>query len=168
MLIVIAHAAHVVGAFLFFVGLGIELVVLRLFRAATTPEQALQALKAFSLNQLVGPLGMLLLLVPGLYLAATVWHFQPTWIHLGIALLVAVAVVGGAVSGRIVSRLQKDGAAALAAKDDAALVVSFAVRAALLVAAVVIMATKPALGASLVVVAVGVVVSVAGALVSRR
>lgn len=168
MLVTVAHAAHVVGAVLFFVALGVEFVGLRLLRAASTPDQALLGVRVFSFNQLLGPLGLLLVLAPGVYLAKTVWAFVPTWIHVGFLVVVVVALTGGLLTGRTIVALRHDGATALAGKDSVALVLSFGLRAGLLVGALLMMAAKPDAVVDAALVVGGAVVGAGAALVARR
>ena len=48
---------------------------------------------AVSINRVIGPFSALLILVPGLYMVATIWGWKP-WVLVGIAAWLLIAVMG--------------------------------------------------------------------------
>jgi hypothetical protein len=139
---------HVVGVLGWFFATGVEAVALsRLGRASTAPAQR-DALGVLRLNRVLGPVTALLVLVPGIYLAQTVWSGHPAWIGVGYGSFLLVLLLGAAVSGRQWIRLER----ALAAASDAerahdisltTLLASFYVRVGVLMAASFVMVVKP-------------------------
>ena len=77
----IALFLHIVGAVVLFVLLTVEGFSLRLGRSAA------------SFNQVAGPLSAVLILVPGLYMAASSWGWK-AWIVVGVTGWVLIAVLG--------------------------------------------------------------------------
>ncbi len=92
----IALFIHIVGALLLFVLLTIEGNALR------------QGFMAARLNQILGPISALTILVPGLYMVASEWGAKG-WVVVGIAAWVLIAVAG-AVTGISLLRGRLDGA----------------------------------------------------------
>ena len=85
----VALFVHVVGAVLLFAALTVEGVAIR---------QSLAGL--LQINRVIGPISALAVLVPGLFMMATVWGARP-WITAGLASWVLIAVVGTATGIRI-------------------------------------------------------------------
>ncbi len=163
---------HITGVLLLFAGLGIEAVALGGLRAATTGDQARTWLRAMRSLRITGPLAGVLILVPGLAMAAGSWG-GTGWILVGLVTLVVIAAVGAIVTGRrmavvgpLAARSQGTlGPEARAALRDARLLGSLFVRVLLGLGAVLVMTVKPGLLVSALVVLVAAAVGVAGAAV---
>jgi hypothetical protein len=162
----VALFLHVVGALVFFGGLVVEGVALRQMRRATTHEQVHEWLRAVeSLGRLVGP-SLLVLVVTGMYMAATVWPFP--WVGIALAVLLLFPILGIALSGRRMRRLVKEvgtstgplGGGLEQHVRDPILRVSWRLRTALALGIVYLMTTKPVTSHALTAVAVAAVVGI--------
>ena len=149
---------HIVGVLGLFAALAIEGIALRGIRGSLTGDEARTWLGLLRPLRVVGPISLLLILIPGLYLAATI-DTGGGWIAAGLIGFLTIGALGGAVTGRrmavigpILGRAQGplEGPASLAS-HDAALVASYAIRLALALGIVWLMTVKPDFVASLVV-----------------
>jgi hypothetical protein len=111
---------HVLGGVGVFVALGIEAVSLGRLRLADSPADARASMRALALPFRLGPTAMLVTLASGMWMMATSWGHEP-WIVSAFAGLVAMAVLGGAVSLRAMRRLR----VALAAESEHELSAAF-------------------------------------------
>jgi hypothetical protein len=93
----IALFLHVVGALLLFATLTLEGVALRQMRRAASSGEAQNATAILRLNRIIGPVSLVGVLVPGLYMMATTWGWV-AWIVVALAAYVLIAVFG-AVNG---------------------------------------------------------------------
>jgi hypothetical protein len=93
----IALFLHVVGALLLFATLTVEGVALRQMHRAATSGEAQSATAILRLNRIIGPVSLIGVLVPGLYMVATTWGWV-AWIVVALAAYVLIAVFG-AVNG---------------------------------------------------------------------
>lgn len=97
----IALLLHIIGALGAFVTLGFGwLGVSRLRSAATRPE-AMTWLRVLGIPRRLGPASMLLILVPGVGMAATRWA-TAGWTAVGLVSLVGLALLGAVGTGRTV------------------------------------------------------------------
>jgi hypothetical protein len=142
----IALFVHIVGALLLFVLLTIEGVALR------------QGFMAARLNQILGPISAVTILVPGLYMVAAEWG-AVGWVVVGIATWVLIAVAGAVTGISLLTGRLNVRAAAL----------SWSVRVGAALGVVFIMTVKPDFaGSALVVVAGAALGGAAGSLGVRR
>src|SRR2546429_6976338 len=95
----IAVFLHIVGALGLFAALALEWASLYNLRRVPTAGQAREWTKLLSALRFVGGPSTLTILVTGIYMMATRWGGQG-WIGAGLAGLVLIAVVGGALGGR--------------------------------------------------------------------
>src|SRR2546422_712048 len=95
----IAVFLHIVGALGLFAALALEWASLYNLRRVPTAGQAREWTKLLSALRFVGGPSTLTILVTGIYMTATRWGGQG-WIGAGLAGLVLIAVVGGALGGR--------------------------------------------------------------------
>lgn len=153
---------HVLGGVGVYVALGIEAVALERLRRAETAADARVWLQLLALPGRLGPAAMLPALASGMWMAAVTWGHRP-WIFGAFLALVAMAVAGGGVTGRVTRRLRaalpgESGAelssAFRAARSSAALVGSLRVRIALSLGILALMTGKPEAGGSAVILAV--------------
>ena len=86
---------HIVGALGLFVALGIELLTLSRLRAAGTADQAREWLSALGSIRVIGPIALVTILLPGLYMAATSTGWQG-WNVAALGAMVVMAALGAA------------------------------------------------------------------------
>src|SRR5919201_3955703 len=101
----VALVLHVVGALLFFVAMTVEGVALRQLSRSTSLEQIRLAYALPRINRAVGPVSVLTILIPGLYMMATSWGWRP-WIVVALTAWVLIAVFG-TVSGVRLAALER-------------------------------------------------------------
>jgi hypothetical protein len=160
---------HVLGAAGLFAALGVESAGLFSLSRTATKNETRVALGALGLNRFVGPPSILATLAPGLYMTRT-WGWPP-WIETSLALLAVIVVVGAVITGRVTARLERETGSAGDLQGpirEPTLTASFAARAALLVAILVLMVTKPDLAGCLLVGGAGASVGAILLLRSRR
>jgi hypothetical protein len=163
-----ARILHICGALGMFMALGVDLAGVGSLGRARTTEQVRRAIESYRVNSVLGPISLLLVLVPGIYMATTAWAWQP-WLQVSLGALVLVMALGGALSRPKLSAL-----AATVQGDDRGLTLeqerqvrdpllrtSFVVRALLSLGIVALMATKPDLSTSLLVIAAAHVLAAA-------
>lgn len=162
---------HVLSAIALFIGLALEGVILFRLRAARGLEQSRFFVRASRrLGVIYGP-AFAGILFGGIYLASQLGS-HAAWIPLALGATILILLVGGLVTGRTMSRLNK------ALSQDAAsfesisvqiksksLVLSYGFRAGLAVGIVFLMSATPSLIPS---VAALVVASLAGVLLATR
>jgi hypothetical protein len=174
----IALFVHVSGAIGYFFAAGIRVMGLAALRRVERVEQArpLVALDAW-----VGPLfgvSLLLVLVAGLYMAATSWGFKTGWIDVALTSLFLMLLGGGALIGPRQFAISRQTQAAPDGPIPPALaqrihdpVLRIAVRAlpVLLLGIVFLMTNKPPLAGAVVTMVVALALGVAwGAIPTRR
>lgn len=86
---------HIVGALLLFVALGIEFVTVSRLRSAGTAEQARDWLSVLGSIRVIGPVALVTILVPGLYMVLTSAGWQ-AWNVLALLAMVVMAALGAA------------------------------------------------------------------------
>ena len=161
---------HIVGVLGLFAALTVEGVAWHGIRASVTGDQARTSLILLRPLRLVGPAALLLILVPGLYLAATI-ETGGGWIAAGLIGFLAIGILGGAVTGR---RMRVVGPTlgrahgpldreATLASHDPALATSYALRLALALGIVWLMTVKPDFVPSLVVLGAAAVLGLTAA-----
>src|SRR2546429_3490156 len=86
---------HIVGALLLFAAMGIEFMTVSRLRSAATAEQARDWLSVLGSMRVIGPVALVTILVPGLYMAATSAGWQ-AWNILALLAMVVMAALGAA------------------------------------------------------------------------
>jgi hypothetical protein len=163
----IARAIHILGGLGMFTALGVELAAASALAGARTTDQVRRALAVNRVNGVIGPLALVLLLIPGLYMATT-WHWLP-WLRVAFMTLIAIFVLGGVLTRRRLSALVKmlpSGEQRLSLDVERqihhpVLRVSLGIRAFLTVGILILMTTKPPLLASIGVIALAAAVGAA-------
>lgn len=164
---------HVSSAMGLFTALGVEGLCLRQLGRADGPRETATALGGLALLPPVGGASTLLLLVSGIYLATTRWHWQGAWIGLGFAGLVLVALIGALVTGRALARVRPTAGGetgrgwSVARAAMPTLAASFCARAAILLGVVFLMTVKPQAPGALATMAVALAVGGAAGLAVR-
>jgi hypothetical protein len=168
----IARALHIVGALGMFAALGVELAGATALAGARTSDQVRRALSVNRINARLGPFILLLILVPGIYMAMQ-WG-GPWWTRIALLAVIVMLVLGAGVSRRRIVALAKSlpaGDQPLSVDlerriEDPVVRASLTVRAFLALAIVALMTTKPQLGGSLAV--MGAALLLAAALMMVR
>lgn len=171
----IAVFLHIVGALGLFAALGLEWAGIHNLRRVVTAGQAREWAKLLGALRFVGGPAALTLLITGIYLSATHWG-QQGWIGLGLAGLVLIAALGGALTGRRIGAIARalppdDGPIPAALGDrlhDPVLPLSAWIRTALALGIVFIMSTKPSGAAALAVMGVALGLGLVVGLSVRR
>jgi hypothetical protein len=145
----VALFLHVAGALGIIVPFTIEAVALAQLRRARDVEQVREWGRVMATMRAIGPVSLILLLVPGIYMAATNWAgARWPWIGLiAMALLPALGAPSGIRLARIQRALAAEsgplGAAVQQELRDPFLQLSVRVRVAVLLGIVYLMTTKP-------------------------
>ena len=163
----VALFLHIVGALGLFVALGLEWTSLLHLRRATTAEQAREWLKLLGLVRRVGPASLAAILLPGLYMAATVWGGR-AWIGVGLAAMLLLPPLG-ALNGLRLAAIGREVAAAsgllspgLGARLRHPLLwVSIQTRAAIALGIVFLMTVKPDLAGALLTIGTAIILGLA-------
>lgn len=158
---------HIAGVLALYVSLTLEGVALRGIRGSTTGEAARTWLNLMAPLRLFGIGSLVLILLPGLYLAANI---EPggDWIGAGLLGFLAILILGAAITGR---RMAVVGPAlgraqgplsgeTLLLAHDRQLAISHAMRSGLGLGVVLLMTVKPDFLPSLVVLAVAAVAGI--------
>jgi len=167
---------HIIGAFGLIAALTFEGIGLRGLRRSVQADDARVWLGLNRVVQRFAPASLAVIIATGLYMMATSWGAQG-WILVALASLVAVAAIGGLLTGVRMARIGPSiGRAAGALSDefrgllrDPILLASFWVRLGIVLGIAFLMSLKPSLIVSLVVVVTAAVTGlVAGTLIGRR
>lgn len=170
----IALFLHIVGALVLFVALGLEWTSLLYLRRAATTEQAREWLKIFTSLRRLYPISWIVILIPGFYMAATVWG-GVAWITVALAAVILLAVLGAALAGRRMAAIGQSVAgesgplsATLHSRlEDPLLWASLRVRTAIALGIVFLMTVKPGLIGALITMGVAVLLGLAFSLPVR-
>jgi uncharacterized membrane protein len=167
-----AKFLHVVGALAVFAGVGLEVAVLRGLTLAQSVTAAQTVLAGLRIHKRVGMVAMLLVLVPGGYMAAVAWR-MPAWLLAGLGAMAAIGVVEATATrsslAALVSALQRGADGEKVEKLLRRLWSSFAARAVLLLGIVALMSMKPGWpGAMLTLAIAGGAASVAASFAQRE
>ena len=166
---------HIGGALGLFVALGLEWTSLSFLRRAATGEQVREWLSVLGLTRRLGPIALVLILLPGFYMMATTWG-GAAWILVALAAVVVIAILGATLTG---ARMGRIGRAAGTASGpispelrnrlhDPVLRISVQTRGAMLFGIVFLMTIKPDLVGSLIVIGIALILGLASALPAWR
>jgi len=163
---------HILGAFGLIAALTFEVIGLRGLRQATQREDALMWLGLSRMVQRLVPASLGVIVLTGLYMTATSWGGRG-WILVALASLVALALIGGLLTGvrmarlgpavgRAGSQLSNELRSAL---RDPILLTSIRVRLALVIGIAFLMSVKPSLVISLMVIVLAAAIGLSASLV---
>lgn len=162
---------HVIGAFIMFGGLMIEIIGFDRLRKATTTSEVAGSLSFFRALPTTYPIAATTLLVTGLYLTISEWGWHG-WIVVSLVMLTAIAAVGSTIGGKKypaigMATARTPGGVSDDLRrllDDRVLSVSLFTRSGVALGIVYLMVAKPPLVTSLIAIAV---MGLAGLLVAR-
>jgi hypothetical protein len=174
-LYLIALFGHIVGALFLFALLGIETIGLARLRTASSVEGAFAWMGLAGIMRKGGPIALVVILIPGLWMAADRWKF-PAWTMVALASMIALAVIGMVVTGAAMRglgpRLGK--AQGIWSPDlaqavlDPMLLRSLALRLGIALGIIALMVFKPDMVVSLIVVIAGAVIGLIWSMVVAR
>ncbi len=168
----IALFLHIVGALGLFASIGLEWVsLLNLRRAETTLEVQLAA-RGLNIVRMLGMVSMVVILVAGFYMMATVWKGTP-WIFVTLVSLLlfpVVGILGGrrlAVLGQVLGPQGQRGTLSPAVRQQLQhplILASIQIRTAVALGIVFLMTVKPDLSGSIATILAALVLGVASML----
>lgn len=159
----LALFAHIIGVLALFIAIGVEMLSLIFLRRARAVGQVREWAGATAAMDKVHPVATLLILGGGLYMTASVWGWGTAWIDLSLVVVLALSALGPLLNGRRFRAIHTAAEAAstgsvpaeLARRiDDPALWTSLCTMSGLAVGIVALMTFKPALGGTVVILAV--------------
>ncbi|MGB6198905.1 MAG: hypothetical protein WA871_06680 [Candidatus Acidiferrales bacterium] len=166
---------HLLGALFLFMAFAVEWVILGRVRSCTSLEQARPWLMAGKPVPLLGAIGGIGVLIPGLFLAAHEVVWAQAWIQAAITTSVVIALLGVIITGPRMRALAKaaqeavpgaaqgtgqTGSSALRRLRDPAVVFSLRFRALIAVGVLYLMAAKPGTKGTIVATAISYVLGV--------
>lgn len=98
---------HIMGAMGWFLTMGLEAASLSLLARAQGVDALRAALSPVRANRVLGPITALLVLVPGVYMATSVWSAHPPWVGLGYLTFILVFLLGALITGRATVRFER-------------------------------------------------------------
>jgi len=150
---------HIIGAAVLFAGLGIEGIVFSNLKKAAASREVLSWGPSMRILRMVYTLSLVLLLVPGLYLAIESWGFS-SWVISGLVLLIALSgygtMTGKKIGMTIGSLIGKEGPLTDEVKkriSDPLLMKSYKIKLTLALGIIFMMTIKPGWTGSLISVA---------------
>jgi hypothetical protein len=167
----IALFLHITGALGLFIALGLEWTSLWYLRRATTAEQADQWLLVFTLLRRIYPVSWAAILLPGIYMMATI-QGGGAWVGVAFAAMLLLPIVGASLTGRRMAAIgpmvaTERGSISFALRErlhDPLLWLSIQTRVAIALGIVFLMTVKPGLSGALLTMGVAVVLGLASAL----
>lgn len=175
----LALFAHILGVLALFIGVGLEWTTLHCLRRAETMAQVRKRIGLLGgLPVRLPPLGLLLVLAAGVYMAATAWDWNTPWILAALAAFVLIGVLGGGVIDRRLGAIREAAHAAASPEPippelerriaDPVLWTALQTAGFIAVGVVFLMTNKPGALASLTTLAVAIVLGVVTARPWRR
>lgn len=149
MLYPVATFLLVLGAMALVALAGLEWAALHRLRDDSPSTQVMECLATLGKGQKLVSMGVPLLLLSGFYLAWASQAWTAPWVIAGIVAMVLIGSLGGGVTGRHVGMLLASNGANLATHLRV-LRLAFAMRVAVLVAAIFVMSLKPGAVTSIV------------------
>lgn len=162
MLYLIALFLHVTGALMLAAAVAIEWLCVIGLRKAATIESANGSLSAYSKLGTIGGIAMVLILVPGIYMAAVAWR-DAGWVAVGFLGIILIGAIGGIMTGRKMRKMRNDAGGLRQMTDefmkrttDNSLVLSLKLRTMILVGIVYMMTVKTTMTGSVVVLVISI------------
>jgi hypothetical protein len=108
----IALFIHLLGVVTLFIAIGLLQRVGAALRAASSVEELRVLLSLARTTRSMFPAALLFIFASGLFMAARSFSFETPWIVVGIASVVVMPILGGAVAGRRLAAVGKGAASA--------------------------------------------------------
>lgn len=163
MLYLIALFLHIAGALMLAAAVAIEWLCVIGLRKAESVDRARESLSTYSKLNMVGGIGMFLLLIPGIYMAMIAWP-NAAWVAVGFVGLIMIGAIGGVMTGKKMRGMKNDAVVAVDMTPefrqraaDSSLVLSIRLRTMLLIGIVYIMTVKPTMSGSIIVMVISIV-----------
>ena len=172
----LALFAHILGVLGVFVGIAFDWTTILRLRRARTVALVREVTGLVGFQERLIQISSLLLLIAGIYMTVTTWGWRTPWILPSLAALIVMAALGGGVYGRRLAAIHKaaeasDGTIPPALQRriaDPVLLTSVQTAGMLGLGVVFLMTNKPDLLASLIALAVALVLGVVSAQPWRR
>jgi hypothetical protein len=164
-----ASFLHIVGALGLFIALGLEWTSLWSLRRATIVEQVRVWLSVFGWLGRIHAVSGAAILLPGIYMTATVWG-GVAWIIVALVAMVLMVILGPPLTGRRMAAIgpvlaaERGSVTSAALRQrlaDTLLWASIQTRLAIALGIVFLMTVKPGLGGALLTIGVAIVVGLA-------
>jgi len=166
-----ARFLHVVGALVVFSAVGLEIAILRGLTLAPSSTAAHAALAGLRIHKRVGIAAMLLIFVPGVYMAIAAWG-MPAWLIAAIVSMVSIIVLDATATRRSLAALGPALQEGSNGKRVEQLLLrlwsSFAARVVLLLGIVALMSMKPSWRGAVLTLAVAASVAALAAPFAQR
>ncbi len=106
MLYKIALFLHVTGALMICAALAMEWLYIISIKHADNMERIRESVFNYSKMIKIGDMGVLLILIPGVYMMVSVWGVA-MWIVIGFIGLLLIGIIGGALTGKTMKNIKK-------------------------------------------------------------
>ena len=151
----IALFLHVTGALLLFAAMVIEWLYVISLRKATDFENIKESIFNYSKSVVIGPLAILLILIPGIYMMTLGWK-GASWIIIAFIGMILLGVIDGTLSRKkiksikkIVSNDKNITSELISLLNDNSLFLSLKIRTAVFLGIIYLMTVKPSLTGSI-------------------
>jgi len=96
----LALFVHILGVLGLFTGVGLEWATLLRLRQAQTMPQVRERVGLIGVQERFPQIGLLLILLAGIYMTATAWGWNTPWILVSLGTLVVIGALGGGLVDR--------------------------------------------------------------------
>jgi hypothetical protein len=99
--------AHILGVLGLFIGVGLEWATLLRLRQAQTMNQVRERIGLIGVQERLPQIGLLLILLAGIYMTATRWGWTTPWILVSLAVFVVIGALGGGLIDRRLGAIRR-------------------------------------------------------------
>ncbi|WP_436486700.1 hypothetical protein [Chitinophaga sp. ARDCPP14] len=163
MLYKIALFLHIIGALMVCAAIAIEWLCIIHFRKTASMDRIKESLFYYSRIGIIGDIGALLILVPGIYMMVSVWG-DARWAIFGFLGLILIGLIGGIITGRKMKKIRKimkeNNAHSQELEkliNDNSLWFSIKMRTAIFLGVIFLMTIKPELEGSIITISVSII-----------
>jgi hypothetical protein len=164
MLYKIALFLHVTGALMLSAAIAIEWLCIISMRKTVAINRIKESVFIYSKVGIISNIGAFLILIPGIYMMAAVWH-DATWGILGFFGLVLIGIIGGSVTGKKMKKIMKILKVENSSPQELgkllknnSLWFSIKIRTAILLGVIFLMTVKPELAGSIITMVVSIII----------
>jgi hypothetical protein len=119
----VALFIHLLGVVTLFIGIGLLQRAGAAIRAASSVEELRVLLGLARTTRSMFPAALLFIIASGLFMAARSFSFETPWVVVGIASVIVMGILGGAVAGRRLAAVGKGAASASSITPELALAI---------------------------------------------